>query len=74
MRKRELTDDFSLSWFRYLYNLNSFQITNLLFLTRSIAMSLGFTESQAWTKQTEHTSGCLEQMRAFAGTYYLVTS
>ena len=54
--------------------MNSFQITNLLFLTRSIAMSLGFTESQAWTKQAEHTSGCLEQMRAFAGTYYLVTS
>ncbi|KAK3333658.1 hypothetical protein B0T19DRAFT_440404 [Cercophora scortea] len=60
-----------ISW--YHYNLNSFQMTNLLFLARSICSSLGFTESQSATMQREQTSDSLEQMRAFAGTYYLVT-
>ncbi|KAK0621380.1 hypothetical protein B0T17DRAFT_493895 [Bombardia bombarda] len=60
-----------ISWFHY--NLNSFQMTNLLFLARSICSCLGFTESQSATKQKEHSSACLEEMRAFAGTYYLVT-
>ncbi|KAH8880399.1 hypothetical protein GQ53DRAFT_669908 [Thozetella sp. PMI_491] len=60
-----------LAW--YHYTLNSFQMTNLLFLCRSICVGLGFTESQNVTKQNEHTSACLERMRAFAGTYYLVT-
>lgn len=36
-------------------------------------MSLGFNESQDGTRLQEHTSYCLEQMRAFAGCYYLVT-
>lgn len=57
----------------YHYNLHSFQLTNLLFLARSICVSLGFNESQDGTKMQEHTSSCLEQMRAFAGCYYLVT-
>ncbi|CAN8096408.1 unnamed protein product [Discula destructiva] len=49
----------------------SFQLTNLLFLMRSICVSLGFNESQAVAKHTESPS--LEYMRAFTGVYYLVT-
>lgn len=60
-----------ISWFHY--NLNSFQMTNLLYMARSICMSLGFNELQGAVKQSEHSSHCLEQMRAFSGTYYLVT-
>lgn len=52
----------------------SFQLTNLLFLSRSICVSLGFNESQAFSKQHDHTVTDLEQMRAFAGVYYLVVS
>lgn len=52
----------------------SFQLTNLLFLSRSICVSLGFNESQAFSKQQDHTVTDLEQMRAFAGVYYLVVS
>ncbi|OIW33841.1 hypothetical protein CONLIGDRAFT_570391 [Coniochaeta ligniaria NRRL 30616] len=61
-----------ISWFHY--SLNSFQMTNLLYLARSICMSLGFNEKgQGLMRETEYSSQCLEQMRAFAGTYYLVT-
>lgn len=52
----------------------SFQLTNLLFLMRSICVSLGFNESQEFSKQQEHTVADLEQMRAFTGVYYLVVS
>lgn len=52
----------------------SFQLTNLLFLMRSICVSLGFNESQEFSKQQEHTVASLEQMRAFTGVYYLVVS
>ncbi|POS71250.1 hypothetical protein DHEL01_v210357 [Diaporthe helianthi] len=52
--------------------LQSFQITNLLYLMRSMCVSLGFSESQAMNDQ-EHDSTSLEQKRAFTGVYYLVT-
>jgi hypothetical protein len=55
------------------YNLNSFQMTNLLYLARSICMSLGLNEGHGLVRQGEHSPQRLEQMRAFAGTYYLVT-
>lgn len=61
-----------ISWFHY--SLNSFQMTNFLYLGRSICVSLGLNEKgQGLMKETEHSSQCLEQMRAFAGTYYMVT-
>ncbi|ROW12058.1 hypothetical protein VMCG_00760 [Cytospora schulzeri] len=53
--------------------MHSFQMTNLLFLMRSMCVSLGFSESQEAMKQQEHNSTSLEQMRTFAGVYYLVT-
>ncbi|KUI59835.1 hypothetical protein VP1G_07056 [Cytospora mali] len=53
--------------------LQSFQMTNMLFLMRSMCVSLGFSESQNAMKQQEHNSTSLEQMRTFAGVYYLVT-
>lgn len=55
------------------YNLNGFQMTNLLYLARSLCTSLGLNEGQGIMKQGELSSQCLEQMRALAGTYYLVT-
>ena len=58
---------------RYHYNLNSFQLTNLLFLARSMCVSFGFKDSQQYTTKSEHSSTCLEQMRAFAGCYYINT-
>ncbi len=58
---------------RYRYNLNSFQVLNLLFLARSICSSLGLSEPPSDAKQKEHTSESLEKMRAYAGTYYLST-
>ncbi|KAI0128702.1 hypothetical protein BJ170DRAFT_682487 [Xylariales sp. AK1849] len=61
-----------LTWFPQ--GLNSFQVTNLLGLARSLCLSLGFDEGQFGTKQPDHIPACLEQMRAFAGTYYLVTT
>ncbi len=48
-------------------------MTNLLFLMRSICTSLGFTEAQKDTSPMDHSPRTLEQMRAYAGTYYLVT-
>lgn len=40
---------------------------------RSICVSLGFNESQGFTRQRENDSASLEYMRAFAGVYYLLT-
>ena len=57
----------------YHYNLNSFQMTNLLYLARSMCASLGFSELQGTNEPKDFSSECLERMRAFAGTYYLVT-
>ncbi|KAK5664177.1 hypothetical protein OQA88_393 [Cercophora sp. LCS_1] len=60
-----------LSW--YHYNLNSFQMTNLLYLARSMCAGLGFSELQGASEPNNFSSEYLERMRAFAGTYYLVT-
>ncbi|KAK3906352.1 protein priB [Staphylotrichum tortipilum] len=57
----------------YHYNLNNFQMVNLLFLARSITTSLGSAESRGSPDEVGYDSESLEQMRAFAGTYYLVT-
>ncbi|KAL8388607.1 hypothetical protein RB595_009095 [Gaeumannomyces hyphopodioides] len=57
-----------LAWFNF--GLTSFQITNLLFLARSLCVSLGLGEPQGGGPLT---STRLEEMRAYAGTYYLVT-
>lgn len=51
----------------------SFELTNLLFLMRSICVSLGFNESQEFSKQQSPSIASLEQMRAYTGVYYLVT-
>lgn len=67
---REANKPFS----RFYMSSKSFQLTNLLFLSRSICVSLGFNESQEFSKQQDHTAANLEQMRAFAGVYYLVVS
>ncbi|KAK4242585.1 protein priB [Achaetomium macrosporum] len=56
----------------YHYNLNSFQMINLLFLARSITTSLRATELKT-LEDGKYASESLEHMRAFAGTYYLVT-
>jgi hypothetical protein len=58
---------------RYHYNLNNFQLVNLLFLARSITLSLGSPEPKGPSDEGGYSSESLEQMRAFAGTYYLVT-
>ncbi|KAK4114046.1 hypothetical protein N656DRAFT_796558 [Canariomyces notabilis] len=57
----------------YHYNLNKFQMTNLLFLARSITTSLVFPDPGVVSDKDGYTSESLEQMRAFAGTYYLIT-
>jgi hypothetical protein len=58
---------------RYHYNLSNFQMINLLFLARSISSSLGSVESKSQLENGGYSSESLEQMRAFAGTYYMVT-
>lgn len=59
---------------RWHVKMHSFQMTNMLFLMRSMCVSLGFSESQDNGRQQEkHESFSLEQMRTFAGVYYLVT-
>ena len=63
-------------WFHY--NLNSFQLTNLVFLCRSICSSLGLTESTHLNSVRgnldQFTPKCLDNMRALLGTYYIVTT
>ncbi|KLU84272.1 hypothetical protein MAPG_03316 [Magnaporthiopsis poae ATCC 64411] len=58
-----------LAWFNF--GMTSFQINNLLFLARSLCVSLGLGEPQG--NSGPLTSARLEEMRAYAGTYYLVT-
>ncbi|KAK4188676.1 protein priB [Podospora australis] len=56
------------AWFNY--NLVKSQTTNLLFLIRSITSSLNYDDLEGedgWSSES------LEKMRAFAGTYYMVT-
>lgn len=48
-------------------------MVNLLFLARSITTSLGFAGLRGSPDEAGYDSESLEQMRAFAGTYYLVT-
>ncbi|KAK4157889.1 hypothetical protein C8A00DRAFT_11257 [Chaetomidium leptoderma] len=57
----------------YHYNLNNFQMVNLLFLARSITTSLGSVDLKSVPDKEGYGTECLEQMRAFAGTYYLIT-
>ncbi|KAI1878478.1 uncharacterized protein JN550_000660 [Neoarthrinium moseri] len=61
-----------IAWFHY--GLNSFQVTNLLGLARSLCMSLGFAQCSLQSDPFSYSSSSLEKMRAYAGTYYLVTS
>lgn len=48
-------------------------MVNLLFLAQSITSSLGYVEPQCPPGNEGYSSECLEKMRAFAATYYLVT-
>ena len=64
---------FALCLVRNHYNFNTFQMLNLLFLARSITIGLGSAELKDLPSQGDYDSERLEQMRAFAGTYYLVT-
>lgn len=61
----------------YHYNLQSFQLTNLIFLARSICSCLGLTESTHLNsvkgRLDQFTPKCLENMRALTGTYYITT-
>lgn len=59
------------SWYHVI--LKSFQMTNLLFLMRSICVSLGIHESLPSSAPQLHTSASLDQMRTYAGVYYVVT-
>lgn len=59
---------------RFHVNLQSFQMTNLLFLMRSICVCLGFYETKDnLLRQTEISSHCMEAMRAYVGVYHVVT-
>lgn len=71
--KTECPSDSDCEALRFHVKLQSFQITNLLYLMRSMCVSLGFSESQEAMKSQEHDSTSLEQKRAFTGVYYLVT-
>ncbi|KAK4106558.1 hypothetical protein N658DRAFT_415141 [Parathielavia hyrcaniae] len=57
----------------YHYNLDNFQMVNLLFLARSITLSLGSAEIKSFPEDGGYSSESLELMRAFTGTYYVVT-
>jgi hypothetical protein len=59
-------------WFHY--NLNSFQLMNLLYLARSLCAFLGLHHVPTHHQNPRPpTSETLEHLRAFVGTYYLVT-
>ncbi|KAH6850201.1 hypothetical protein B0I37DRAFT_352715 [Chaetomium sp. MPI-CAGE-AT-0009] len=57
----------------YHNSLTNLQMTRLLFLTRSINTSLGTTEAKGVSGKEGYSSESLERMRAFVGTYYMVT-
>lgn len=46
---------------------------NLLYLMRAISLSLGLSDWQKAMREQEPTSSTLEELRAFAGCYYLAT-
>ncbi|CAM1505357.1 Fc.00g109940.m01.CDS01 [Cosmosporella sp. VM-42] len=54
---------------RFHYALKGSQLTNLLFLARSMNVNLGFKEDDQGEDQARN----LDHMRAYAGTYYLNT-
>ncbi|KAM5351381.1 hypothetical protein ACJ41O_004104 [Fusarium nematophilum] len=58
-----------ISWFHYA--LKGSQVTNLLFLARSMCLNFGFKEDA--NLQGEELDQNLDNMRAYAGTYYLNT-
>ncbi|SPN98362.1 uncharacterized protein DNG_01407 [Cephalotrichum gorgonifer] len=55
----------AISWLHYC--LNGFQLTNMLFLCRSLCIALRLTRDAAGP----HDSAALERMRAYAGCYFL---
>ncbi|KAL9941940.1 hypothetical protein ACHAQF_003419 [Verticillium nonalfalfae] len=57
------------AWFHY--NMNSYQLTNLLYLARSMCVTLGARDAQVGLTPTEAAARRLEYMRAFLGCYYL---
>ncbi|MBE3049332.1 hypothetical protein IMZ48_43900 [Candidatus Bathyarchaeota archaeon] len=59
----------SLTSSRVHYCLNGFQLTNTLFLCRSLCLALRLTKDAAGP----HDSTALERMRAFAGCYFVNT-
>ena len=63
-----------LAWFHY--GLNTTQVTNLLFLARSMVATMGLCDKVAQLKlkpSIEITSTELEEARTLAGTYYLLS-
>jgi hypothetical protein len=58
---------------RFHYDLNSFQVTNLLYMMRSLCVGYGWSESQNADKLKKMGSSGLEQMRAYCGAYYTST-
>ena len=55
---------------RFHYALKGSQLTNLLFLARSMCVNLGFKDTN---DQGEDQTDVLDNMRAYAGTYYVNT-
>ncbi|PNH46487.1 hypothetical protein VD0004_g1580 [Verticillium dahliae] len=53
------------------YNMNSYQLTNLLYLARSMSVTLGARDAQVGLTPAEAAARSLEYMRAFLGCYYL---
>lgn len=65
---------FNAEHFRFPIASKSFQLTNFLYLLRSICLSLGFNESsRGFLEQEDRSSASLERMRAFMGCFYLIT-
>jgi hypothetical protein len=57
------------------YGLNSFQVTNVVFLIRSIFVNLGIPDMlrNSFTAEGNYSSTTLEHMRALVATYYITT-
>ncbi|OAA57845.1 thiamine biosynthetic bifunctional enzyme [Niveomyces insectorum RCEF 264] len=67
-----------IAWFHY--NINSFQLNNLLFLARGMCVSLNLCEpapsisgTGAGTGDEPVSSDTLDKMRTYAGTFYLIS-
>jgi hypothetical protein len=59
--------------FRFHYALKSTQLTNLLFLARSMCAGLATKQGNPSSCDSKATKQNLDHLRAFAGTYYLNT-